>query len=70
MLRNISIRIRIIIIIGVLALSIFALVGAIYVTAHRVKDMGIADAEVVMLDGQREKVKLGTQTMAVALGKA
>ena len=41
-----------------------------YVTANRVKDAGIADVEAVMLDGQREKIMVGTQTMAVALGKA
>jgi methyl-accepting chemotaxis protein len=70
MLRNLSIGIRIIIIIGVLAFSIIALVATIYLTAHNVKDKGIADVEAVMFDGQREKVKLGTQTMAVALGKA
>jgi methyl-accepting chemotaxis protein len=31
---------------------------------------GIVSAEEVMLDGQKEKLKLGTESMAVALGKA
>jgi methyl-accepting chemotaxis protein len=70
MLRNLSIGTRVIVIIGVLALSIIALVATVYVTAHRVKDTGIADAGEVMLEGQREKIKLGTQTMAIALSKA
>ncbi|MDR2630542.1 MAG: methyl-accepting chemotaxis protein [Spirochaetaceae bacterium] len=70
MLRNISIGVRIVIIIGVLALSIIGLVGTVYFTAHDVKNSGLVDIERVMLGGQREKVKLGTQTMAVALGTA
>jgi methyl-accepting chemotaxis protein len=69
-LRNISIGFRIVILIGVLALSIIALVVTVYITAHNIKDLGIADAGEVMLDGQREKIRLGTQTMAAALGKA
>ncbi|MDR1127977.1 MAG: cache domain-containing protein, partial [Treponema sp.] len=70
MLRNTSIGIRIIVIIGVLALTIAGLMVTIYFTAHSVKDVSIADAKEVMIEGQREKIKLGTQSMAVALGKA
>jgi methyl-accepting chemotaxis protein len=70
MLRNISIGTRIIIIIGVLTLSIAALVVVIYLTAHSVKNSGIDDTGQVMLEAQKEKIKLGTQTMAVALGNA
>ncbi|MDR2052808.1 MAG: methyl-accepting chemotaxis protein [Treponema sp.] len=70
MLRNISIGIRVIVIIGVLALTIIGLMVTVYFTAHSVKDTGIADAEKVMLEGQQEKIKLGTQSMAIALSKA
>jgi methyl-accepting chemotaxis protein len=70
MLRNISIGIRITIIIGVLTLSIAGLTATVYFTAHGVKDSGITDAAEVMLEGQKEKIKLGTQTMAVALSRA
>jgi hypothetical protein len=42
----------------------------VYFTAESVKDSGITHAEEVMFEGQKEKIKLGTQTMAVALGKA
>jgi methyl-accepting chemotaxis protein len=70
MLRNISIGTRIIAIIVILLLSIGALIAAIFFTANDVKDSGIADTVEVMMDGQRDKIKLGTQTMAVALGKA
>ncbi|MDR1306223.1 MAG: methyl-accepting chemotaxis protein [Treponema sp.] len=70
MLRNISIGVRVVIIIGVLALSIVALVGMVYFTADTVKNSALADIEQVMLEGQREKLRLGTQTMAEALSKA
>jgi methyl-accepting chemotaxis protein len=70
MLRNISIGIRVIIIIGVLALTIAGLMATVYFAAHNMRDAGIADAEEAMFEGQREKIKLGTQSMAVALGKA
>jgi methyl-accepting chemotaxis protein len=69
-LRNISIGIRIIAIIIILTLAVVALMGTVFFTAQGVKDMGIANAEEVMLAGQQEKLKLGTQTMAAALSKA
>jgi methyl-accepting chemotaxis protein len=70
MLRNISIGVRVVIIIGVLGFSIVALVGMVYFTADNVKNSALADVEQVMFEGQQEKIKLGTQTMAVALSKA
>jgi methyl-accepting chemotaxis protein len=70
MLRNISIGTRIIAIIIILLLSLVALIGTVFFTAQSVKESGIEDAEEVMLEGQREKLRLGTQTMAVALSKA
>jgi methyl-accepting chemotaxis protein len=70
MLRSISIGTRIVIIIVVLLLSVLALVATIYLTSENVKDRGLAAAEEVMLEGQKEKLKLGTQSMATALGKA
>jgi methyl-accepting chemotaxis protein len=70
MLRNISIGFRITAINVLLLLSIIALIGTIYVTAKDMMKSGLADAEYEMLDGQHQKLKLGTQTMAVALSKA
>ncbi|MDR2601506.1 MAG: methyl-accepting chemotaxis protein [Spirochaetaceae bacterium] len=70
MLRNISIGVRLTIIISVLAFTIAGLIVTSYFIAHSVKDAGIADAGAVMLDGQREKLRLGVQSMAVALSKA
>jgi methyl-accepting chemotaxis protein len=59
-----------VIIIGVLAFSIAGLVGMVYFTAHNVENSALADVEQVMIEGQQEKLRLGTQTMAVALSKA
>ncbi|MDR3342542.1 MAG: methyl-accepting chemotaxis protein [Treponema sp.] len=70
MLRNIAIGTRIVAIIFILLFSIVALLGTVFFTAQSVKDSGIADAEKVMLEGQQEKVALGTETMAVVLSKA
>jgi methyl-accepting chemotaxis protein len=53
-----------------LLLSIIALIGTIYVSAKDMTESGIADAVAEMLEGQRQKLKLGTQSMAVALSKA
>ena len=70
MLRNISIGARILLINLVFLAVIVALIGVIYFAANDVEEKGLLETERVMLDGQREKIKLGTQTMAVALGRA
>jgi methyl-accepting chemotaxis protein len=57
-------------IIAILLIIIGALLAAVYFAARNVKEAGITDAESVMLEGQKEKIKLGTQTMAAALSKA
>ena len=67
MLRNISIGIRIIVIIGVLAFTIVGLMVTVYFTAYSVKNSSIAGTEQVMLEGQQEKIKLGTQSMVWAI---
>lgn len=70
MLRNISIRTRILLINFILLAAIAALTGVVYFTARNVLKTGLQAAEDVMLTGQEEKIRLGTQTMAAALGKA
>ncbi|MDR1241602.1 MAG: methyl-accepting chemotaxis protein [Deltaproteobacteria bacterium] len=70
MLRNFSIGMRITAIISILILAMACLVGTIILTADSVKDHGIADAEEVMLEGERAKIALGTHTIAKSLGKA
>ena len=70
MVRNYSIGLRITIIISLLALVIISLLATIVLTAGSVKDSGIAEAQQVMLEGEQGKIKLGTHTIAQALGKA
>jgi methyl-accepting chemotaxis protein len=68
--RNVSIGFRIMAANVFLFLSIIALIGTIYISARDMMNSGIADAETEMLEGQRQKLKLGVQSMAAALGKA
>ncbi|MDR1659600.1 MAG: cache domain-containing protein, partial [Desulfovibrio sp.] len=70
MLRKYSIGTRITAIISILLLCIAALIVTIIFTAESVQDSGLADAERVMLEGEKNKLQLGTHTIAVALGKA
>ncbi|MDR3302019.1 MAG: SpoIIE family protein phosphatase [Spirochaetaceae bacterium] len=70
MLRNISISVRVIGIISILFFAILALAGMMSVTANDAKDEGLADAGEVMLRGEKEKIKLGVETIAVALSYA
>ncbi|MDR1211439.1 MAG: methyl-accepting chemotaxis protein [Spirochaetaceae bacterium] len=70
MLRTIPIGIRLAAIIFILLLSSTVLMAVFYRTAASVKDSGVTSSEEVMMQGQREKIKLGTETMATALGAA
>jgi methyl-accepting chemotaxis protein len=69
-LRNIPISVRIVAIILILLLSAAGLTVTLMFTAQQIKGRGITDAENAMMQSQQEKIKLGTQTMAVALSKA
>jgi methyl-accepting chemotaxis protein len=70
MLRNISIGGRILLINIILLFVIAVLIGTIYIIASRIQKSGLVYTEKVMLEGQQEKIRLGTQTMAAALSKA
>ena len=70
MLRNISITIRIIAIIVIMLLAMVGIIIPLYYTAQGISNSALVTTEDVMMTGQKEKIKLGTQTMAVALGKA
>ena len=70
MLRNIPISKRIWAIIFLLLCTILALIAMIFWVADRMKVDSLADVQRIMLEGQKDKLKLGTQTMAVALSKA
>ena len=70
MLRGTPIGFRIGFIIIIMILSIVAETAVLYFAAAGVKNAGVAEAKKVMVEGERERLKLGTQTMAVALSKA
>ncbi|MCL2878878.1 MAG: methyl-accepting chemotaxis protein, partial [Treponema sp.] len=70
MFRNISIGTRILLITVLLLVIIIALTAAMYFTTLNVQRMDLKESENIMLDGKKEMIKLGTETMATALGKA
>ncbi|MCL1927499.1 MAG: methyl-accepting chemotaxis protein [Treponema sp.] len=70
MLRNIPIGVRLVAIILILILSAAALTVIMLFTAEEAKDKGITETEQAMIEGQQEKIKLGTQSMAIALAAA
>jgi methyl-accepting chemotaxis protein len=70
MLRNFSIGIRLLFIIIILLLTIAALVVAIYFTSQTVDEMNLKITGDIMYTGQKDKIKLGTQTIAMALSQA
>jgi len=70
MLRNIPIGVRLVAIILILLLSAATLTVIMLFTAEEAKDKGIMETEQAMIEGQQEKIKLGTQSMAIALSAA
>jgi methyl-accepting chemotaxis protein len=61
---------RIIVIIVGMSLAVIGLTLILFFTTQNVKQTGLDDAENAMMNGQREKIKLGVQTIAFALSKA
>jgi methyl-accepting chemotaxis protein len=70
MLRNFSIGVRLLFIISILLLTIAALMAAISYTSQTVDEMDLKITGDIMYTEQKDKIKLGTQTMAVALAQA
>jgi len=70
MLRNFSIGIRLLFIIFILLLTIAVLVVAIKTTSQAVDETDLKITGDIMYTGQKDKIKVGTQTMAVALAQA
>jgi len=69
MLRQCSIGARIIAIILVFSACIAMLLTVMVISDHIVKNKGIADAINMMMQGEKEKLRLGTHTIAHVLGK-
>ena len=70
MLKRVSIAVKVISIVIILFVFIIGLLLVMWSTSHLIKDDGVSAAQRIMLEGQRDKLKLGTQSMAVALGAA
>jgi methyl-accepting chemotaxis protein len=70
MMKRIPIGVKMISLVIILFVFILGLLVMMWSTTHSIKTQGITAAEQVMYDGQRERLKLGTQSMAVALGAA
>ena len=70
MFRKYSIGKRIIALMVLFTLGFVALVFALFFTASNVKNSGIKDAQTIMLEGEKAKIRLGTHTVAQALGEA
>ncbi|MDR2724889.1 MAG: methyl-accepting chemotaxis protein [Candidatus Adiutrix sp.] len=70
MLNRIPIGVKISGIVIILLAFIVMLLAMMWSTSHSIKDQGVSATQKMMYDGQGEKLKLGTQSMAVALGAA
>lgn len=68
--RSMSIRCRITAILVTLLVSIVVLVTVTAVTANRIKAIGLHNTETVMVQGIKDKLQLGTNTIALSLGAA
>ena len=66
--RSMSIKFRITAIVVTLLVAIIVMVGVTTVTANSVKNLGLTNTENVMVQGIKEKLQLGTNTIAMALG--
>jgi len=69
MLRQFSIGKRIVAVILLFSVSIALLLMVIVATGNMVKEHAIDDSKAVMMEGERGKIRLGTHTIAHALGK-
>ncbi|MDR0239389.1 MAG: methyl-accepting chemotaxis protein [Deltaproteobacteria bacterium] len=69
MLRQFSIRLRIIALIILFTVSSAVLLAVIVATGNMLKNQGIADSVAMMLEGEKEKLMVGTHTVARILGK-
>jgi len=70
MLKNVSIKARIFIIVGMIMVLFAGMLFGSFETGRMARDSGIREAADVMLAGQKEKVKVATHSVAFLLGKA
>ena len=70
MLRKISIKLRMVILIFAFVALITGVAATFIVQVLAVKDIGVEESAGAMLDGQKEKIKTASDAMAVSLGEA
>ncbi|BCS97605.1 methyl-accepting chemotaxis protein [Desulfoluna limicola] len=70
MLKNVSIKARIFIIIGMIMVLFAGMLFGSLQTGKLAKNAGIEESAEVMLQGQKEKLKVGSHSVALLLGKA
>ena len=69
-LRKITIKIRMFLLIGVIAVFTFGILAAFLSGVGQVKDVGVESAAEAMLDGEKFKLKVATHAMAISVGEA
>lgn len=69
MLRNFSISIRFIVLMFITVLLLCGIMLSFWSLTGEVRDVGVENVYEVMLEGQKEKLKIATHSMAVALGE-
>ena len=70
MLKNVSIKARIFIIIGMIMVLFAGMLFGSFQTGKLAKNAGIEESAEVMLQGQKEKLKVGSHSVALLLSKA
>ena len=70
MLKKLSIKGRMLLIIGGIAILFIILSYASWKTAHDVKNLGLSEAGEAMIEDQKAKVAVATQAAATLLGHA
>ncbi|SCY05949.1 methyl-accepting chemotaxis protein [Desulfoluna spongiiphila] len=70
MLKNVSIKARLFVVVGMVMVLFGGMLFGVFETGRLAKEVGIEAAEAVMLDGQKETLKVSSHAMGVMLSKA
>ncbi len=70
MLRRFSIRIRILFVIGLMAIFVLGVTLAFLANSNTIREISLEEVNELMLQGQKQKLKVATNSLAVALGQA
>jgi len=67
---SLSIRTKIMILFAISLVSVVAVISSSAVYSYKITELEVAEAQGMMLQGQKEKIKVATESMAQALSKA